>query len=890
MHAKDKQTASKELSNAPIDSDQPIGAEKPSPAQILVHTKKQTNAIGTPTPRKSGRAVVTPKSKDIEDIGSFSTKITSFPGFGLPATTLQRTPTSRLTAIREMRSPSQIRDELFQSPRFGGKIATISESLEQKIAIAVRLGTHVGEGVTEVERHSRLEEALATMQRELEDSRLLVKTLLEKKEVISVDSPSVPPAPTREIITLHDSVQPPSPQKSKQFPSVAVGGGGIGRPQTILVPSSSHSHTATRALKALEVSSQALSVDRPKSTKQPEAQEPRSSIDRRDLEDRDALVLAQTEIIAKAKARLQALSHRPKRVKRTAHQQELYIAKLEGDKELLEKGSDRCKKEERSDEDEAEVAKEVAPGLAAHNLFNPRKRVSVYTKELYVRNGFIAPSSSEEEDEEHSEEEDDENIEEEDGYNDDDPSSDYAPSPTTAEAERLELETLRKEKALRSVPIPTADFLELQALRKEKAAREFVTLAPSSAPSISHADQLELAEHRRRPPSSADNIPALLSAILEAKQTIAEKDQHGRVKRDLLPLMDVAMHPPVHGKWNDVDHLMKVYMPAYDRYRASCGLAHFNSIWDGYSFSQKTRIAKLLSKTANGVVVEAVTIADLDALTNDEFKARMCKEKGHNTTTLTEIALRAIKFTGLITAKCSWINFESDWQECLEQASANGHIDNKRLLVLYREAIPDTFFQSHILSKRFDNWMQCHQHMVEQLRNPDFLIPWDADKETRKPPPVTPATSQASPAKQKQQEHKHTSGGAAAVEIKAPSTTHGKDFDPLTYRNSYGTLNVNPNLIVDLDHNKSKAPCTRCDDGTIHRWGSDLCTTYKNKSGAEVTPKISSDENTKRAIVKWDVGFFAAKDPRSRPAPRQSPSVQDTAAAAAGSSARLKAP
>ena len=251
MHAKDKQKASKELSkedklvlvpwndtkelsNAPIDSDQRIGAEKPSPAQILVHTKKQTNATGTMTPRKSGRAVVTPKSKNIEDIGSFLTKITSFPGFGLPATTLQRTPTSRLTAIREMRSPSQIRDELFQSPRFGGKIATISESLEQKIAIAVRLGTHVGEGVTEVERHSRLEEALATMQRELEDSRLLVKTLLEKKEVISVDSPSVPPAPTREIITLHDSVQPPSTQK---LPSVATYGGGIaGRPIVYYVP------------------------------------------------------------------------------------------------------------------------------------------------------------------------------------------------------------------------------------------------------------------------------------------------------------------------------------------------------------------------------------------------------------------------------------------------------------------------------------------------------------------------------------------------------------------------------------------------------------------------------------------------------------------------------
>jgi hypothetical protein len=288
----------------------------------------------------------------------------------------------------------------------------------------------------------------------------------------------------------------------------------------------------------------------------------------------------------------------------------------------------------------------------------------------------------------------------------------------------------------------------------------------------------------------------------------------------------------------------------------------------------------------NGVVIEKVTIEQLDALTNDEFKAKMCKEKGHNTTTLTEIALRAIKFTGLITAKCSWVNFESDWQECLEQASANGHIENKRLLVLYREAIPDPFFQSHILSKRFDNWSKCHQHMVEQLRNPDFLIPWDADKETRKSQPTL--LHGAAPSKQKQQEQKQTSGGAAAVEPKAPRVKDS-DFDPLTYRNSYGTLNVNPNLIVDLDHNKSKQPCTRCDDGTIHRWGSDLCTTYKNKSGAEVTPKISSDENTKRAITKWDAGFFAAKDPKSRPAPRQSPSVQDTAAAAAGSSARLKA-
>ena len=108
-----------------------------------------------------------------------------------------------------------------------------------------------------------------------------------------------------------------------------------------------------------------------------------------------------------------------------------------------------------------------------------------------------------------------------------------------------------------------------------------------------------------------------------------------------------------------------------------------------------------------------------------------------------------------------------------------------------------------------------------------------------------------------------------------PPAVDGK-FDPLTYKNSYGTLNVNPNLIVDLDQNPGKTTCSRCTDA-VHKWTSDLCTSYKNKAGVALE-KLSYEENNRRQVARFKAGHFAQKDP-TKPH-RTSQSVQQAAGAA----------
>jgi hypothetical protein len=103
--------------------------------------------------------------------------------------------------------------------------------------------------------------------------------------------------------------------------------------------------------------------------------------------------------------------------------------------------------------------------------------------------------------------------------------------------------------------------------------------------------------------------------------------------------MQVALNPPVHGDWDDVNHLMKVYMPLYEKYEASCGLKA-ESIFSAYSATQKKRLAKLFTKQSDGVIIRTVTVEDLQRLSNEDFTTMLCKEKGYKTSTLTEDALK----------------------------------------------------------------------------------------------------------------------------------------------------------------------------------------------------------------------------------------------------------
>ena len=236
----------------------------------------------------------------------------------------------------------------------------------------------------------------------------------------------------------------------------------------------------------------------------------------------------------------------------------------------------------------------------------------------------------------------------------------------------------------------------------------------------------------------------------------------------------------------------------------------------------------------------------------------MCAAKGFGTTALTEIALRKIIFKGPITDETSWVNFETDWEECLVQTSKNGVIDKKRLVVIYREGIPDPFFQRDLSQHRFDTWIQAHEHMSLQITRPEFLIQWHDDVILRKIEPKQKPTHQ----------HSHQAGGSSgggsagtnAPAHTAPAHTLAGQFDPMTFKDKHGNLNINPNMKQHLDLNQSRTPCERCDK--IKKWNVDMCSDPLNKAGEKIVPALTFAESQAQAIKRWNAGFFFKSYPK----------------------------
>ncbi len=176
---------------------------------------------------------------------------------------------------------------------------------------------------------------------------------------------------------------------------------------------------------------------------------------------------------------------------------------------------------------------------------------------------------------------------------------------------------------------------------------------------------------------------------------------------------------------------------------------------------------------------------------------------------LTEIELRKLPAIRLpLTTRSHWVDFESNWLGCLQKASKGGALDAKRLTVIYRESIPDPFFQLNLLQQNFKTWEQCHAHLLLQITSHTFLVPWGIDKEERKArnPQADPkGKHQGGGQQQHQGGGAHHQGGGAQHQgggaqhqggaqnqganlkpAQAPPAVDGK-FDPLQYKNSYGT-------------------------------------------------------------------------------------------------------
>jgi hypothetical protein len=709
---------------------------------------------------------------------------------------------------------------------------TFKADAVRTIQLAIPLSSHVAAATTDVEREDRHQAALAILRRQLEEQHQSYEEQIARNAHLS--------------LSRNDALQQELVRLTRQIEHSSAS-------QPIMVPSSSRQRLSTPDLPSHDANAVPLRSISPKqsdiapslrpSTSATSHRQSASASNGRTMPmvySKSKALTKQQTAIARAEAHLALLrssqdsAAAPK--KQSARTREKQLAFLTGDKEFLQHKSDKICSEENSEDDAHDIAAEQGDTVHCHNLMYPASKIPVKNSHGYVNTPFIKGSD-----------EDDSESEDSSPPADDDPSSDYRDSPS-------------KERH----QITTEDWNLLQALK-------------------------------RGPPAPTIDLPAIISAL--ATQPLQQQlDVHGRVLRKNVATVDVALHPPPHGEWDDVEYLLKTYIPLYQKYKSSCGEhMFFTSIWEGYSLSQKRRIADFLTKGPDGETDELWSIEALSQLTNEEFTSLMCKAKGYNTSSLTETMLRKIRFKEPLTDKANWVNFGADWDECLAQASKIGAIDKKRLILVYRECIPDSFIQISLSQHRFDSWKESHSHMKTQIRNPDFLIAWNADKLSRtktatRPPAISGGGSSGSGG----------GGGGGGINgggssggqiggstpAQKPVTQVTTDLTGvLAYKDKYGSLNVNPGMIIDLDLNPQRLICSRC--GSTHKWLEAFCTAFKNKSGEVILPKLSFDENKSRASAKFQAGFFASKDPNIRPPPRESPSVQNTAASASATTTRL---
>ena len=322
---------------------------------------------------------------------------------------------------------------------------------------------------------------------------------------------------------------------------------------------------------------------------------------------------------------------------------EKQITELTGDHEVLTSRNRKLKKEVASEDEEGEIQAEFDPAIKSHNFFNPEQQRAVKTAQGYVKSTFVVKD--------HDSDAEPSTTEEKEEDDDDDDDTSWAPD--------SDVDTPSPTRQPSFKAVNKQQFKEFMKWKSGGAAAQPSTsLPPQSHHTSSQHYELPVKEpsidaHQR----SSLNLPV----VLEEKA-------------------------PAHGDWNDISHLMTVYLPLYEKYKAKCGTKFFcETIWEGYTPPQRRRISRYLSKTVNGVKQD-YNEERLASISNEEFIRLMCSEKGYSTAALTKIALRKITFKGTLTDRDSWINNEAAWEECLQQASMSGEIERKRLVTIQEKA------------------------------------------------------------------------------------------------------------------------------------------------------------------------------------------------------------
>jgi hypothetical protein len=508
--------------------------------------------------------------------------------------------------------------------------------------------------------------------------------------------------------------------------------------------------------------------------------------------------------------------------------QELRLAALTGDDELLRHGSDRVKSEERSEDEEGDVLKELAPKVAASHLFFPKKAVK-FTDNGYVLNSFVLPANAEEEmPSERSVSRSSSYPSDTDTshYTDDDPSGDYLPSPHGS-------------------------------------------ASPSTRRSISASEWEQF------------------QAFKQAQQT----HPGGRQQPTGPPTYNISIaEPPEHGDWRDINHLTTVFKDKHVKYVNRCGQGQSLSVWECYTETARQCIMEHLTAISTDPSAD-FSVGYMTGLTDDELYALLQDQLGISYDVEAETALRAITFQGSILEVSNWVVFRTAWSQVLQRVTPAGTIQPRRLAELFRNSVPDDFMRSWLNARKHLTWTEAYTAVLGALKDSKWHTHYSkhliatAAAVTRTPadPKFKQNGSQQQQQPLKPPVTKEVTPAAPAASTTATQPRDKTPFDPLKFRTRKGGFNVNPNLKgSDYWENADKTLCSRCD--LLHRWLPDACTADKNAAGEKIDPPLTAQEFAIRLKKRWDRGFFFSK----QIADYKSPSAQDSAQKAASATSKLQ--
>jgi hypothetical protein len=535
-----------------------------------------------------------------------------------------------------------------------------------------------------------------------------------------------------------------------------------------------------------------------------------------------------------ARARTRTIRVRRPTAPTVSHTQEMRVAALTGDRELLLHGSDRVgKSEPRSDDDETDVLRELNTRMAADRLFFPRRATNFLDYNGYVKSDFVVDDADDAANRSVSSGGSDNPPEDDHShYTDGDPSSDYVPSNT-----------------------------------------------PSSSPPA------------RRTLSETQYQEYLALKRAQHDPSRGREQAHTREQPTTMNYHISIADPPEHGDWRDIHHLTTTFKDKHAKYVHRCGDGHHLSVWECYTATAKQNIIKHLSATAapSNTTFTAAFMASLD---DDALYTLLQNELGIQYDMEVENALTAIRFEGSILDVSNWVIYNTAWTQVLKRVTPAGAVQPRRMAELFRQGIPDDFMRQWLTARKHATWSEAYDASIAALRDTNWQrcyakhILQKAENRT----PVAPKSSFSSPQaptpaqsfQQRQQPSKL--GGTTSAPPSASASTLGKQpFDPFKFKTKKGGYNVNPNM-KDPDYweNTDKIKCSRCD--WVHRWNPENCTNERNAAGKIIEPKLSPQEQLARLKRRWVLGFYFSKPIDDY----ASPTAQESAQSSASSAQRLK--